>query len=755
MHSKMSQRLPISQRLKPEPKAEGEAEQPSDGAEGARTSSILIDFKRTSGGGDVRGTTGTEDSEQEPGRFEISAAGGIAGDSAMGEQEDAKGLGRADTGSKGALSPVVLQRLLTCPREFLELEEQEEIDIINGDLRAINRLKTLVQGQNLPPGSIYQIIRNMTTVTMNPREYAAFSSKLRQFAEHDDDVKGERSNAAFARKTIAAARRVGGASQAPSKLTVPAEEDTITPERWKQFAAKVLADPATSASEERFIHVANVKFSHWNGERTCELPADEFIDAEENDPGITTAVTTETTTAGKDSVLKNGVDKLRSSSPKSRSKNTANLLTKNIQKVQAVSIRLLLRKIDVVEDDVRQKAFLEVKVVAVFLAFYVFSGILYSQIDDRSEQSAFAPDEFDTLADGSTVRDKNNLDWVSLVYTLVVTSTTVGYGDFSPKSGAARAVFIVWILFCFVIFSQVFDRVATLVGYFVDTVLDPCLRAPLQKIYSTLGWKRFALQQRVSTTVVVIVLIGLTLTIGALGFLALESDAQPELTLSDAYYFAMVTATTVGYGDLLPTRDETKMFVVFFLFCGISLIAYVFTLYEKVQHNRNKLRRMANLETFADMSPAMGALMRLKSHMTEIEFMFFALLDSGAIDMDEVHFLHENVWSRMDNITQHEHSGGKSIYSSVNWEGFRVGMAESFKRKPVMEKLSVNQKRCFARTGKYFTQATADERQAAFEKSRSIIAHLSRLCLSGKTAEEEKAKGEDARETRATTGSGQ
>jgi hypothetical protein len=42
----------------------------------------------------------------------------------------------------------------------------------------------------------------------------------------------------------------------------------------------------------------------------------------------------------------------------------------------------------------------------------------------------------------------------------------------------------------------------------------------------------------------------------------------------DAFYFTGTTLTTVGYGDLHPTTDLTKIVAVFFMFSGISIVFY-------------------------------------------------------------------------------------------------------------------------------------------------------------------------------------
>ncbi|MFW2336173.1 potassium channel family protein [Ilumatobacter sp.] len=40
----------------------------------------------------------------------------------------------------------------------------------------------------------------------------------------------------------------------------------------------------------------------------------------------------------------------------------------------------------------------------------------------------------------------------------------------------------------------------------------------------------------------------------------------------DSFYFSAVALTTVGFGDITPTTTASKLFTVFYIFAGISLI---------------------------------------------------------------------------------------------------------------------------------------------------------------------------------------
>ncbi|MCE2489747.1 MAG: two pore domain potassium channel family protein [Anaerolineae bacterium] len=40
----------------------------------------------------------------------------------------------------------------------------------------------------------------------------------------------------------------------------------------------------------------------------------------------------------------------------------------------------------------------------------------------------------------------------------------------------------------------------------------------------------------------------------------------------DAFYFTVITLTTVGYGDLVPQSDAAKLFTMFYVFVGLGII---------------------------------------------------------------------------------------------------------------------------------------------------------------------------------------
>lgn len=58
----------------------------------------------------------------------------------------------------------------------------------------------------------------------------------------------------------------------------------------------------------------------------------------------------------------------------------------------------------------------------------------------------------------------------------------------------------------------------------------------------------------------------------------------------DSLYFSVITLTTVGYGDLTPTRPGTKIFTMMFIIVGIGILLAFVNLVAKHALQRGSLR---------------------------------------------------------------------------------------------------------------------------------------------------------------------
>ena len=58
------------------------------------------------------------------------------------------------------------------------------------------------------------------------------------------------------------------------------------------------------------------------------------------------------------------------------------------------------------------------------------------------------------------------------------------------------------------------------------------------------------------------------LLVGTLAYSVIE-----DWSLVDSFYFSSVALTVVGFGDLTPSTDFSKIFTVFYIFSGVAIVA--------------------------------------------------------------------------------------------------------------------------------------------------------------------------------------
>ncbi|WGK66238.1 potassium channel family protein [Croceiramulus getboli] len=58
----------------------------------------------------------------------------------------------------------------------------------------------------------------------------------------------------------------------------------------------------------------------------------------------------------------------------------------------------------------------------------------------------------------------------------------------------------------------------------------------------------------------------------------------------DAYYFSVMTLSTVGYGDLAPTTPFTKIFTTFYVLAGLGIILNFVTVF--FEHRDKALKKI-------------------------------------------------------------------------------------------------------------------------------------------------------------------
>lgn len=79
--------------------------------------------------------------------------------------------------------------------------------------------------------------------------------------------------------------------------------------------------------------------------------------------------------------------------------------------------------------------------------------------------------------------------------------------------------------------------------------------------------------------------------------------AEEDWSLADCIYFITVSITTVGYGDFAPTKDNSKVFTIFFVLFGLLVIFAIindFALYIIHKAEENAMKKIKSNESNED-----------------------------------------------------------------------------------------------------------------------------------------------------------
>lgn len=77
-----------------------------------------------------------------------------------------------------------------------------------------------------------------------------------------------------------------------------------------------------------------------------------------------------------------------------------------------------------------------------------------------------------------------------------------------------------------------------------------------------------------SLVLAVLTIIAAIVVSGTVGFYFFEKPNSPELTLWDSFWWAMVTVTTIGYGDIFPRTVGGRIIALVMMFVGIGTLSF-------------------------------------------------------------------------------------------------------------------------------------------------------------------------------------
>jgi voltage-gated potassium channel len=89
-----------------------------------------------------------------------------------------------------------------------------------------------------------------------------------------------------------------------------------------------------------------------------------------------------------------------------------------------------------------------------------------------------------------------------------------------------------------------------------------------------IAWRQFDRSSVAASTLFAVTSVVMLLIYATFGAYYLGQDFKPAITdLVTAYYFALVTMSTVGYGDIVPQTPEAKLFAVSIIVLGVAVFA--------------------------------------------------------------------------------------------------------------------------------------------------------------------------------------
>jgi len=192
------------------------------------------------------------------------------------------------------------------------------------------------------------------------------------------------------------------------------------------------------------------------------------------------------------------------------------------------------------------------------------------------------------------------------LYFVMVSISTVGYGDLAPSSNGSKAF---TIFFCLIGIVFIFSELSQLVGNathpfydFVKRKLDR--RFPPQTIDLNGDGSAdviipgaapiYYMKNMLAPGMVLMVLQ----VVSAFVFTHLE-----DWTLGDALYHCIITATTVGYGDIKIATDAGRLWACFHLMLSVCLLAALISEVGALQESRRlmleksaRIKRQVNRE---------------------------------------------------------------------------------------------------------------------------------------------------------------
>ncbi|PXF45484.1 Two pore potassium channel c [Gracilariopsis chorda] len=220
-------------------------------------------------------------------------------------------------------------------------------------------------------------------------------------------------------------------------------------------------------------------------------------------------------------------------------------------------------------------------------------------------------------------------------YFCIVTTTTVGYGDITPTRGSSKLFVIYYVVVSIAIISAVLGHI---VGMLIDRQEELLINAmeggdeDSDSDNEIQARKGLVDESDIRQLVVSISTLLVILAMGVVVFMRLE-----KLSLLNALYVTVISASTVGFGDLQPTRNVSKMIMTIWLcfstICAAKVVADVAAMVAKMKQKAVQRRLMS---ARMDIRTLVGMDKDRDNRVDKTEFLAQMLIRSGKVEEDEV-----------------------------------------------------------------------------------------------------------------------